>query len=38
VFWGSIAGALFVAFWAAFPANRALIARGEEHAVVHAYH
>ena len=38
VFWGSLAGALFVAFWAAFPVNRALIARGKGHAVVHAYH
>jgi Domain of unknown function (DUF4396) len=38
LFWGSIAGALFVAFWAAFPVNRALIARGKGHAVVHAYH
>jgi hypothetical protein len=38
LFWGSLAGALFVAFWAAFPVNRALIARGKGHAVVHAYH
>jgi hypothetical protein len=38
LFWGSLAGALFVAFWAAFPVNRALIARGRGHAVVHAYH
>jgi hypothetical protein len=38
LFWGSIAGALFVAFWAAFPVNRALIARGKGHAVIHAYH
>jgi len=38
VFWGSLAGALFIAFWAAFPVNRALIARGKGHAVVHAHH
>jgi Domain of unknown function (DUF4396) len=38
LFWGSLAAALFVAFWAAFPVNRALIARGKGHAVVHAYH
>jgi hypothetical protein len=38
LFWGSLAGALFVAFWAAFPVNRWLIARGKGHAVVHAYH
>jgi Domain of unknown function (DUF4396) len=38
LFWGSLAGALLIAFWAAFPVNRALIARGRGHAVVHAYH
>ncbi|MEV4423362.1 DUF4396 domain-containing protein [Patulibacter sp. NPDC049589] len=38
LFWGSLAGALFVAFWAAVPVNRWLIARGKGHAVVHAYH
>jgi hypothetical protein len=38
LFWGSLAGALFIAFWAAFPVNRWLIARGKGHAVVHAYH
>jgi hypothetical protein len=38
LFWGSLAGALLVAFWAAFPVNRALIARGKGHAVIHAYH
>jgi hypothetical protein len=38
LFWGSLAGALFLAFWAAFPVNRWLIARGKGHAVVHAYH
>jgi hypothetical protein len=38
LFWGSLAGALVVAFGAAFPVNRALIARGKGHAVVHAYH
>jgi hypothetical protein len=38
LFWGSLGGALFIAFWAAFPVNRALIARGKGHAVIHAYH
>lgn len=38
LFWSSLAGALFVAFWAAFPVNRALIARGKGHAVIHSYH
>jgi hypothetical protein len=38
LFWGSLAIALFIAFWAAFPVNRWLIARGKGHAVVHAHH
>lgn len=38
LFWGTLAFALLVAFWAAFPVNRWLIARGRGHAVVHAYH
>ena len=38
LFWGSLALALGVAFVAAFPANRWLIARGRGHAVVHQYH
>ncbi|HWH93400.1 MAG TPA: DUF4396 domain-containing protein [Baekduia sp.] len=38
LFWGSLAGALLIAFWAAFPVNRWLIARGRGHAVVHSYH
>jgi hypothetical protein len=38
LFWGSLAGALFVAFWAAVPVNRWLIARGKGHAVVHEFH
>jgi hypothetical protein len=38
LFWGSLAFALGVAFVAAFPANRWLIARGRGHAVVHHYH
>jgi hypothetical protein len=37
LFWGTLVAALFVAFWAAFPVNRTLIARGKGHAVVHAY-
>jgi hypothetical protein len=38
LFWGSLAFALAVAFVAAFPVNRWLIARGRGHAVVHEYH
>jgi hypothetical protein len=38
LFWGSLAGALFIAFWAALPVNRWLIARGKGHAVVAEYH
>jgi hypothetical protein len=38
LFWGSLALALAVAFVAAFPVNRYLIARGRGHAVVHQYH
>ena len=38
LFWGSLAVALAIAFAAAFPVNRWLIARGKGHAVVHAHH
>jgi len=38
LFWGSLVFALAVAFVAAFPVNRYLIARGRGHAVVHDYH
>jgi hypothetical protein len=38
LFWWSLAVSLFIAFWAAFPVNRALISRGRGHAVVHEYH
>jgi hypothetical protein len=38
LFWGSLAFALLVAFVAAFPVNRWLIARGRGHAVAHAHH
>src|SRR5919107_4732787 len=38
LFWGSLAVALVIAFVAAFPVNRYLIARGKGHAVVHEYH
>jgi Domain of unknown function (DUF4396) len=38
LFWWSLAVSLVIAFWAAFPVNRALIARGRGHAVVHEYH
>jgi Domain of unknown function (DUF4396) len=38
LFWGSLAFALALAFVAAFPVNRWLIARGKGHAVVHEYH
>lgn len=37
-FWASLAFALAVAFVAAFPVNRYLIARGKGHAVVHRHH
>ncbi|MGH3509680.1 MAG: DUF4396 domain-containing protein [Nocardioidaceae bacterium] len=38
LFWGSLVLSLAVAFAAALPVNRTLIARGRGHAVVHAYH
>lgn len=38
LFWGSLAVALVIAGFAAFPVNRWLIARGRGHAVVHAHH
>jgi hypothetical protein len=38
LFWGSLAVALAVAFVATVPVNRALLARGKGHAVVHAFH
>ena len=38
LFWGSLAFALALAWVAAFPVNRWLIARGRGHAVVHRYH
>jgi hypothetical protein len=38
LFWGSLVFALAVAWVAAFPVNRWLIARGRGHAVVHAHH
>lgn len=38
LFWASLAFALGVAYVAAFPVNRYLIARGRGHAVVHEYH
>jgi hypothetical protein len=38
LFWWSLGVGLFIAFWAAFPVNRSLIARGRGHAVVHAHH
>jgi hypothetical protein len=38
LFWGSLAFALAVAWCAAFPVNRWLIARGRGHAVVHEHH
>lgn len=36
LFWGSLSMSLFVAFLAAVPVNRWLIARGKGHAAVHA--
>lgn len=38
LFWWSLGVGLLIAFWAAFPVNRLLIARGRGHAVVHALH
>jgi hypothetical protein len=38
LFWASLAASLVVAFVVTVPVNRALIARGKGHAVVHAYH
>jgi hypothetical protein len=38
LFWGSLALALAVAFVAAYPVNRWLIARGRGHAVAHKHH
>ena len=38
LFWASLAFALAIAWAAAFPVNRWLIARGRGHAVVHAHH
>lgn len=38
LFWGSLSIALAIAFVAAFPVNRYLIARDRGHAVVHQYH
>jgi hypothetical protein len=38
LFWASLAIALAVAFVVTVPVNRALIARGRGHAVVHQYH
>ncbi|WP_445148849.1 DUF4396 domain-containing protein [Baekduia sp. Peel2402] len=38
LFWGPLAIALFIAFWAAFPVNRWLIAQGKGHAVVMEHH
>ena len=37
-FWGSLAVALLVAGAVAYPVNRAMIARGRGHAVVHEHH
>ena len=38
LFWGSLALSLVVAFVVTVPVNRALIARGRGHAVMHAHH
>ena len=38
LFWASLAVSLVVAFVVTVPVNRALLARGKGHAVVHAYH
>ena len=38
VFWAALASSLVVAFVVTLPVNRAMIARGKGHAVVHEYH
>jgi len=38
LFWASLAGSLAIAFVVTVPVNRALMARGKGHAVVHAMH
>jgi hypothetical protein len=38
LFWGALAAALAVAFVITLPINRAMIARGRGHAVVHEHH
>jgi Domain of unknown function (DUF4396) len=38
LFWGSLIASLAIAFVVTVPVNRALIARGKGHAVVHAHH
>jgi hypothetical protein len=38
LFWASLAAALTIAFAVTVPVNRALIARGKGHALVHHYH
>ena len=38
LFWATLAGALAVAFVLTVPVNRAMIARGRGHAVVHGHH
>ena len=38
LFWASLASSLVVAFVVTVPVNRAMIARGRGHAVVHEYH
>jgi uncharacterized protein DUF4396 len=38
LFWASLGASLLVAFVVTVPVNRALLARGKGHAVVHAYH
>ena len=38
LFWGSLAGALAIAFVVTLPINRALLSRGRGHAVMHEMH
>ena len=38
LFWGSLALALAVVWFAVFPVNRWLISKGRGHAVVHSHH
>jgi hypothetical protein len=38
LFWGSLAGGLLLAWFAAYPLNYWLLRRGKGHALVHQHH